>query len=83
MDLEVMDRKSIALDLNRKGWMARVIHDDLVVTLGEEAIAYSTVTKYLRDSFDTNRGKIHAVQFPREKVTGDDRNNWCQKASLK
>jgi hypothetical protein len=28
--------------------MARVIHDDLVATLGAEAIAYSTLTKYLR-----------------------------------
>jgi hypothetical protein len=45
-----MDHKSIALYFNRKGWMARVIHDDLVVTLGEEAIAYSTVTKYLREA---------------------------------
>jgi hypothetical protein len=38
------------LSLNRKGWMARVIHDDLGATLGEEAIAYSTVTKYLREA---------------------------------
>jgi hypothetical protein len=47
---EVMDQKSIVLYLNRKGWMARVIHDDLVATLGDEAIAYSTVTKYLREA---------------------------------
>jgi hypothetical protein len=44
-----MDQKSIVLDLNRNGWMARVIHDDLVATLGE-AIAYGTVTKYLREA---------------------------------
>jgi hypothetical protein len=42
-----MDQRSIVLYLNRKGLMARVIHDDLVAMLGEEAIAYSTVTKYL------------------------------------
>jgi hypothetical protein len=30
--------------------MARVIHDNLVATLGEEAIAYSTVTEYLREA---------------------------------
>jgi hypothetical protein len=30
--------------------MARVIHDDLGATLGEEAIAYSTVTKHLREA---------------------------------
>jgi hypothetical protein len=45
-----MDQKSIVLYLNRKGWLTRVIHDDLVATLGEEAIAYSIVTKYLREA---------------------------------
>jgi hypothetical protein len=30
--------------------MVRVIHDDLVATLGEEAIAYNTMTKYLREA---------------------------------
>jgi hypothetical protein len=45
-----MDQRSIVFYLNTKGWMARVIHDDLVATLGEEAIAYSTVTKYLREA---------------------------------
>jgi hypothetical protein len=43
-----MDKRSIVLDLNRKGLMAHVIHQDLVATLAEEAIAYSTVTNYLR-----------------------------------
>jgi hypothetical protein len=33
-----MDQESIVLYLPRKGWTARVIHDDLVATLGEEAI---------------------------------------------
>jgi hypothetical protein len=47
---EFMDQKSIVLDLNRMGWMARVSHNDLVATLGEEAIAYNTVTKYLREA---------------------------------
>jgi hypothetical protein len=43
-----MDQRSIVLYLNRKGRLARVIHDDLVATLGEEAITYNTVTKSLR-----------------------------------
>jgi hypothetical protein len=45
-----MDPKSIVLSLHlhRKGWTAQSIHDDLVPTLGEEAIAYRMVTKYLR-----------------------------------
>jgi hypothetical protein len=36
--------------LNRKGWTARVIHNDLVATLGEEAIAYITTMKFLREA---------------------------------
>jgi hypothetical protein len=49
-DPELMDQKSIVLSLNRNGWTARVIHHDLMDTLREEAIAYSTVTKYLREA---------------------------------
>jgi hypothetical protein len=45
-----MDQKSIVLYLNRKGWTARVIHDDLVATLGEEAMEYSMVTKSLHEA---------------------------------
>jgi hypothetical protein len=41
-----MDKRSIVLYLNRKGWTAQVMHDDLVATLGEEALAYITVTNY-------------------------------------
>jgi hypothetical protein len=47
---EFMDEKSIVLHFNKKGWVTRVIHNDLVATLCEEAIAYSTVTKYLREA---------------------------------
>jgi hypothetical protein len=43
-----MDQRSIVLYLNRKGLTVQVIHNDLVATLGEEAIAYSTVRNYLR-----------------------------------
>jgi hypothetical protein len=43
-----MDQRLIVLYLNRKGLTTQLIHDDFVATLGEEAIAYSTVTNYLR-----------------------------------
>jgi hypothetical protein len=43
-----MPQQSIVFSLNRKGWTAQVIHDDLVATLGEDVIAYRAVTKYLR-----------------------------------
>jgi hypothetical protein len=45
-----MDQRSIVLYLDRNGWMARVIHDDLVATLCEEAMAYITVRKYLHEA---------------------------------
>jgi hypothetical protein len=47
---ELMDHKSNVFCLNRKGRTTRVIHDDLVATLGEEAVAYSTVTIYFREA---------------------------------
>jgi hypothetical protein len=58
-----MDQRLIVLYLNRKGWVARVIHDDLAATLGEEAIAYSTVTKYLREA---QAGPGDATALPEE-----------------
>jgi hypothetical protein len=45
-----MDPKSIVRYLHMKDWTASAIHDDLVAMLGEEAIAYSTMTMYLRDA---------------------------------
>jgi hypothetical protein len=42
-----MDKRSIVLFLNRRGLTAQVIHKHLAATLGEESIAYSTVTNYL------------------------------------
>jgi hypothetical protein len=45
-----MDQKPIALYLRMK-WMALdAIHDDLVRTLGKDAVTYSTVTKYARSA---------------------------------
>jgi hypothetical protein len=45
-----MDQKAIVLYLCMK-WMALdAIHQDLVETLGEKGVAYSTVTKYVRSS---------------------------------
>jgi hypothetical protein len=45
-----MDQRSICLYLNRKGLSAHAIHNDLVQVLGSDAVAYSTVTFYLRAS---------------------------------
>jgi hypothetical protein len=40
-----MDQKPIVLYLRMKGMTLDTIHDDLVRTLGKDAVVYSTVTK--------------------------------------
>jgi hypothetical protein len=45
-----MDQKPIVLYLRMKGMVLDTIHDDLVCTIGEGAVAYSTVTKYARSA---------------------------------
>jgi hypothetical protein len=42
-----MNQRSIVLFLATKGFSARAVHDELVAVLASDAIAYSTVTKYL------------------------------------
>jgi hypothetical protein len=47
-----MEQRSIILYLVRKGLSRLAIHDDLVTTLGADAdaVSYSSVTHYLRDT---------------------------------
>ena len=45
-----MDQKSIVLYLRMKGMSLEDIHSDLVTTLGTDAVAYTTVTKYARSA---------------------------------
>jgi hypothetical protein len=44
----VDSQRSIVLYFHLKEMSIHVIHDDLVITLGNKALAYSAVTKYLR-----------------------------------
>jgi hypothetical protein len=64
-----MDQRSIGIYLNRKGLTVQVIHDDLVATLGAEAIVYSTVTNYFRVARSLPRDATTLVA-----VTSADRN---------
>jgi hypothetical protein len=51
-----IDQRSMAFYLHLKAMSAQVISDDLVVTLGAEALAYSPVMKYLRKAqFDPTK----------------------------
>jgi hypothetical protein len=54
-----MDQRSIVLCLGRKGLAAVAIEDDLVATLGAQAISYPSVTRYLRETkFATSNPEI-------------------------
>jgi hypothetical protein len=56
-----MDLRSIALGLSMKGLSGKAIHQELVQTLGVEAVAYPTVTWYLR-----------AAKFPAQSKEAPD-----------
>jgi hypothetical protein len=45
-----MTQRPIAAYLSLKGMSAREIHDDIVTTLGSDAVSYSSVTRYLREA---------------------------------
>jgi transposase len=45
-----MTRRPIVAYLSLKGMSAREIHDDIVATLGPDAVSYSSVTGYLREA---------------------------------
>jgi hypothetical protein len=48
-DVKKMEQRSNVLYLTRKGFSPFAIHDDLVTTLGADAVSYSSVIRYLPD----------------------------------
>jgi hypothetical protein len=63
-----MDQKSIYLFLALKGLSGRAVSNKLTTRLGADAIAYSIVTKYLRQ-----RQFISILVDPPPRGTSDDR----------
>jgi hypothetical protein len=59
-----MDQKPIVLDLRMKGMGLDAIHDDLVRTLGKDAVAYSTVTKYAHSAQFSDRKEATPPEAP-------------------
>jgi hypothetical protein len=59
-----MDQKPIILYLRMKGMALDAIHDDLVHTLGKDAVAYSTVTKYARSAQFSGRREATPPEAP-------------------
>jgi hypothetical protein len=59
-----MDQKPIVLYLRMKGMALNAIHDDLVRTLGKDAVAHSTVTKYARSAQFSGRKEATPPEAP-------------------
>jgi hypothetical protein len=59
-----MDQKSVILYLRMKGMVLDVNHDDLVRTLGKNAVTYSTVTKYARSAQLSGRKEATPPEAP-------------------
>jgi uncharacterized protein YerC len=49
-EVKKMEQRSIVLYLVGKGFSPFAIHDDLVATLGADAVNYSSITRYFRDA---------------------------------
>jgi transposase len=58
--------------LSLKGMSAREIHDDIVSTLGPDAVSYSSVTRYLREArFPTSKPEPHPANVQRDLDDSD------------
>jgi hypothetical protein len=62
-----MDQKPIIFYLRMKGMVLDAIHDDLVLTLGKDAVASSTVTKYARSAQFSSRKEAIPPEAPNVK----------------
>jgi hypothetical protein len=60
----LMDQKPIILYLRMKGMALDAIHDVLVRTLGKDAVAYWTVTKYARSAQSSGRKEATLPEAP-------------------
>jgi hypothetical protein len=59
-----MDQKPIILYLRMKGMALDTIHNDLVRTLGKDAVAYSMVTNYVRSAQFSGRKEAILPETP-------------------
>jgi hypothetical protein len=59
-----MDENPIVLYLRMKEMALDAIHDDLVRTLGKDAVAYSMVTKYARSTQFSGRKEATPPEAP-------------------
>jgi hypothetical protein len=67
-----MDKQLIVLYLSRKGVSAVAIHDDLVTTLGTEAVGYPSVTHYLREAIFGSSNPPDPLRPPKHQLSDSD-----------
>jgi hypothetical protein len=67
-----MDQQSIVLYLSMKGLSAVPIHDDLVATLGAEAVSYPSVTCYLREVIFASSNPPDPLPLPEHQLDDSD-----------
>jgi hypothetical protein len=62
-----MAERPIVAYLSLKGIPARDIHDDIVATVGPDAVSYSSVTRYLREvRFPPSKPEPHLADVKRD-----------------
>jgi ATPase subunit of ABC transporter with duplicated ATPase domains len=68
-----MDQRTIVAYLALKGLSARAIHEDRMATLGRDAMAYSTVARYLHDAHcSPSRQRTASVESSRAIDDSDE-----------
>jgi hypothetical protein len=67
-----MMQRPIVAYLSLKGMSAPEIHDDIVATLGPDAVSYSSVTCYLREAwFPPSKPESHPANVQRDLDDSD------------
>jgi hypothetical protein len=67
-----MMQRPIVAYLSLKGMAAREIHDDIVATLGPDAVSYSSVTRSLRGAqFPPSKLEPHPADVQRDRDLDD------------
>jgi hypothetical protein len=67
-----MTQRPIVAYLSLKGMSAREVHDDIVATIGPDAVPYSSVTRYLREArFPPSKPGHHPADVQRDRDLDD------------
>jgi hypothetical protein len=67
-----MTQRPIVADLSLKGMSAREIHDDIIATIGPDAVSYSSVTRYLCETgFPPSKPEPNPVDVQRDLDDSD------------